>query len=178
MNKKSKKDGLTEHQRMVSTLVKPGKNIRIELTNSDAHLVHMVMGISGEAGELLDAVKKKTIYRKELDRENVVEELGDLEFYMEGLRQELTITREETLNANLKKLAKRYGEDLKYSDTNAVERADKVRSDFNIGAKVRILKCEMPGMENETGYVEYSSLGGYCVRTKTGTVWAEKVETI
>ena len=43
-----------------------------------------------------------------IDRENVIEELGDLEFYMEGVRQNLGITREETLNHNIQKLSKRY----------------------------------------------------------------------
>jgi NTP pyrophosphatase (non-canonical NTP hydrolase) len=83
----------------------------------------MVLGISGEAGELLDAVKKATIYRKPLDRVNVVEELGDLEFYMRGLRESLGITREETLGLNISKLRKRYT--AKYSDEAAIHRADK-----------------------------------------------------
>lgn len=113
-----------EHSELVKALVKPGKQILEAMTPSDAHLLHMVIGISGEAGELLDALKKFVIYRKPLDRENVIEELGDLEFYMEGLRSALMITREETLEANIAKLSKRY-EGLKYSDKAAQDRADK-----------------------------------------------------
>ena len=78
--------------------------------------------------DLPDAVKKAVIYQKPLDMKNVVEELGDLEFYMEGLRQGLGITREETLEANIKKLKVRY-DGLKYSDKSAQERADKKGSD-------------------------------------------------
>lgn len=74
---------------MVTALVKDPKQILGELTPGDCNLIHMAVGIAGEAGELLDQVKKATIYRKPLDRENVVEELGDLEFYMEGLRQQV-----------------------------------------------------------------------------------------
>ena len=84
----------------------------------------MAIGIAGEAGELLDAVKREAIYNKVLDRENVIEELGDLEFYMEGLRQRLNITREETLYHNKQKLSIRY-QGLQYSDKSAHERADK-----------------------------------------------------
>lgn len=109
---------------MVKALVKSGDQIKEEISGGDANAIHMVMGISGEAGELLDAIKKSTIYRKELDRENVVEELGDLEFYMEGLRQELGITREETLEHNINKLGKRY-EGFNYSNEAAKDRADK-----------------------------------------------------
>lgn len=112
------------HQDMVALLVKPGDKIARELTGDEANLLHMVVGIAGEAGELLDAIKKHTIYRKKLDLENVIEELGDLEFYMEGLRAALGITRTECLEANIEKLRVRY-EGLKYSDTAAQDRADK-----------------------------------------------------
>ena len=64
------------------------------------------------------------VYNKELDIANVIEELGDLEFYMEGLRQCLRISREETLRENMVKLGKRYREAV-YSDKAANERADK-----------------------------------------------------
>ena len=112
------------HSEMVAMLAKPGIDIRNNLTGDDCHLMHMTVGISGEAGELLDAAKKAFIYRKPIDRENVIEELGDIEFYMEGLRQGLDITREETIQGNINKLAERY-KGFKYSDTAAQERADK-----------------------------------------------------
>lgn len=113
-----------KHEDMVATLVKDGEQIVDEMTGADAHTLHMAVGISGESGELLDAIKKKVIYRKELDMENVIEELGDLEFYMEGLRQAVGVTRQQTLDANIEKLGKRY-ENFKYSNQSAQERADK-----------------------------------------------------
>jgi len=110
---------------MVAALVKSGEAIRASLTAEDADLLHVAVGVAGEAGELLDAVKKAVIYRKPIDRANVVEELGDLEFYMERIRQILNITRDETIDGNIAKLSVRYA-GLKYSDTSAQERADKV----------------------------------------------------
>jgi len=115
---------MIQHNEMVKALAKSGATIAAEMTGEDAHIMHMAIGISGEAGELLDAIKKRVIYRKPLDRANVVEELGDLEFFIEGLRQGLDITREECLEANIAKLGKRY-EGLKYSDAAAQNRADK-----------------------------------------------------
>jgi len=112
------------YEEMVANLAKDGAAIVAEMSAGDAHCLHMAIGVSGEAGELIDAVKKAVIYRKPLDRENVVEELGDLEFYMEGLRQGYGITREETLDANMAKLGKRYSGGT-YSDTAAQQRADK-----------------------------------------------------
>jgi NTP pyrophosphatase (non-canonical NTP hydrolase) len=109
---------------MVKSLAKDGSIIASELTGEDAHLMHMAIGVCGEAGELLDAIKKRVIYRKPLDLDNVREELGDIEFYLEGIRQGLGFTREECLDANIQKLRKRY-EGLKYSDSAAQQRADK-----------------------------------------------------
>ena len=114
----------TPYDAMVTALAKPGEAIRNAITAEACHLLHMAVGISGESGELLDAIKKVVIYGKPIDRKN--EELGDLEFYMEGLRQGLNITREETLDANkLKLLGKRYASGS-YSDQQAQDRADKV----------------------------------------------------
>jgi len=113
-----------DYSEMIAALVKPGAVIQNSLTSNSINLWHMATGISGEAGELLDAIKKHVIYNKALDVENVIEELGDLEFYMEGLRQALNITREETIKKNIEKLSVRY-HGLTYSDQKAQDRADK-----------------------------------------------------
>jgi NTP pyrophosphatase (non-canonical NTP hydrolase) len=121
---------IIKHSDLVSTLVKPGKDIVSTITPEDAHLLHllkMVLGISGVAGEILDAVRKAVIYIKPIDRQNVIEELGDLEFYMEGLRQGLGITREETIVHNTNKLSKLY-KSGNYSNEQAIARADKIES--------------------------------------------------
>ncbi len=112
------------HPELVKALAKPGQAIVDSLTAKDAHLLHMTVGVSGEAGELLDAVKKAVIYRKEIDVENVKEELGDLLFYMQGICQEFDFTLEDCKAANIAKLSKRY-ESLNYSDKAAQERNDK-----------------------------------------------------
>jgi len=112
------------YEDFVANLKKPGSVIKSELTSSDCDVIHMTMGICGEAGELLDAIKKHVIYRKPFDRENAIEELGDLEFYLEGLRQVLKVTREEVVEGNMIKLSKRY-KGVKYSDAAAVAREDK-----------------------------------------------------
>jgi NTP pyrophosphatase (non-canonical NTP hydrolase) len=114
----------TEFSDMVRALAKPGADIVASLTPEKAHLLHMAIGIAGEAGELLDAIKKYVIYNKAPDLKNIVEELGDLEFYMEGMRDELCIPRNFILRQNIYKLEERY-KGMKYSDKAAQERADK-----------------------------------------------------
>lgn len=116
--------GRSLHSEMVEALAKSGELILSELTAQDAHNLHMIIGISGEAGELVDCVKKAIIYRKPIDMDNLIEELGDLEFYLEGLRQSFGITRSQTLSHNIAKLSKRY-EGLKFTNEAAQLRADK-----------------------------------------------------
>ncbi len=84
------------HPEMVKGLAKDGQVIVDELTPELAHLLHMAVGVAGEAGELCQAIYGSTIFAQ-IDIENVVEELGDIEFYMEGLRQGLKIERSLTV---------------------------------------------------------------------------------
>ena len=109
---------------MVAGLKKGGQQIIDSLTPEKADLLHMAVGISGEAGELLDCIKKHVIYNKPLDRENAIEELGDIMFYLEGLMQNLQVSGVECIEANIKKLGVRYQGGV-YSDQAAQERADK-----------------------------------------------------
>lgn len=87
--------------------------------------LHAALGCAGEAGELADAIKREYIYNKPRNRKNVVEELGDLRFYMQAVMNLYEINESEVLQANADKLAVRYKE-LRYSDTAAIARADKV----------------------------------------------------
>lgn len=115
------------HQKMVSVLSKPGADILATLTPEKVNLWHHGTGFAGEALEALDAIKKHVVYNKELDRANILEELGDAEFYLEGLRAALGVTREEVLAANIHKLSTGPKARYKtgYSDAAAQARADK-----------------------------------------------------
>lgn len=86
--------------------------------------IHAALGVCGESGELGDAIKKEYIYGKPRDLVNIIEELGDLEFYLQQVRLHYGVNRFQVLQANADKLSKRY-RGLKYSDAAAIERADK-----------------------------------------------------
>lgn len=111
------------HTELVRRCSKPGSAVLHDVTSSGLDLLHGSIGVSGEAGELLDAVKKHVIYDKPLDVDNVVEELGDIEFYLRMVRLNIGVTREETLVHNIRKLNKRYP--TGYTNAAAQARADK-----------------------------------------------------
>ena len=113
-----------QHDDMVRDLAKPGADVLGDMSAEKAALLHAAVGVAGEAGELLDAIKKHAIYGKPLDLDNVVEELGDIEFYMNEIRRHTLIKREYTLSMNIEKLRSRYGSG-KYSNSQALAREDK-----------------------------------------------------
>jgi len=95
----------------------------VEITPEQCELLHAAIGIAGEAGELLDAVRKHVFDGEPLDRENVIEELGDIDFYLTAARLAAKTDLGEVLTYNQAKLTKRY--ESGYSDKAARERADK-----------------------------------------------------
>lgn len=87
------------------------------------NLIHASMGISGEAGEFADCIKKHIIYNQSLDIENACEELGDLMWFIALASETLGVSMVDIAAHNIDKLKKRYPE--KYSDYHAEKRLDK-----------------------------------------------------
>lgn len=85
---------------------------------------HAALGVCGEAGEFADCIKKHLHYSQPLDRANLVEELGDLRFYIQAAQNIWNVTEQEILQANAKKLEKRY-KSLAFTEQEAHDRADK-----------------------------------------------------
>lgn len=86
------------HSEMVAKLIKSGTILKSEWVERDFELMHATIGIVGECGELAGGIDYAVTNKEPLDRTNVIEELGDLEFYMENLRSILSIARNDVLN--------------------------------------------------------------------------------
>ena len=78
------------------------------LSIEEDKLGHMIIGLSTEAGELLDAYKKHKFYKRELDVVNIKEEIGDLCWYLYQLADEIGYTIDQARKDNIKKLRLRY----------------------------------------------------------------------
>lgn len=87
-------------------------------------LTHAGLALPEEAGEFAGAVKKYLIYGKDIDKDNMLEELGDILWYVALAATTLEVTLEEIATLNIEKLQKRYPE--KYTDGLASQRLDKV----------------------------------------------------
>lgn len=78
-----------DYDDFVAKLEKNPHEINAAMTGDRASMLHAALGICSEAGELADPIKAHVMYNKLLDRENVIEEMGDLEFFLSMLRQQI-----------------------------------------------------------------------------------------
>lgn len=78
--------------------------------SEDMQLIHAALGVTSEAGEVADAIKANLVYGKGRDTINIVEELGDLLWFVNLAAQTLEIPLSKVLEANLAKLGVRYDE--------------------------------------------------------------------
>lgn len=113
-----------DYAQFVRQISKPGAAIVASFTPEKAELNHMVMGAVGEIGEVLEHVKKYVNYDKLLPMDKIVEELGDVEFYLQGIRNALLLERSDIIARNYAKLSTRYASGS-YSNEQALNRADK-----------------------------------------------------
>lgn len=73
-----------------------------------ARLMHGMMGACTETGELQDAVKKGLIYGKAFDKVNVVEECGDLLWYIALCLDAVGSDMQTAMERNIEKLTVRF----------------------------------------------------------------------
>lgn len=100
----------------------------------DADIMHGAMGVCTEGGELLDAVKKLSFYSKPLDVSNVVEELGDVLWYLAVACRGCGVSLDDVATVNIAKLRKRYPEE--FAKGRAINRDVEAEAEV-IGAALR-----------------------------------------
>jgi len=89
-------------------------------TQDVVRLLHAAMGMCTEAGEFMDALKKHVFYGRPIDQVNLMEELGDLLWYIAIAASELGFPLDGIMERNINKLKRRYAE--KFSEQEAFKR--------------------------------------------------------
>jgi NTP pyrophosphatase (non-canonical NTP hydrolase) len=98
------------------------ENIKsVSLSTDQSRLLHAAMGVSTEAAEFLDNMKKHIFYGKNLDMVNIQEELGDLLWYVGIAIDTIGSDFLKIMQQNIDKLAKRY-EDQEFTEDQAIDR--------------------------------------------------------
>lgn len=91
-------------------------------TNTQDRLINGALGITGEAGEVADIIKKTMFQGHELSKDDLVKEIGDVCWYAASLCTALEVNFEDVLSANIEKLRKRYPNG--FSCKASIERRD------------------------------------------------------
>lgn len=71
-------------------------------------LENACLGLAGETGEVCDILKKYLFQGHELDRPHMIEEAGDIAWYLAELAASLGVSLEDILLQNIAKLKRRY----------------------------------------------------------------------
>ena len=91
--------------------------------DESSDVLHAALGLSSEAGEVATTIKKWLAYGQPLDVNNIVEELGDILWFIALMCKTLGIDMDDIAVSNIAKLYARYPD--AFSDMAAMERADK-----------------------------------------------------
>lgn len=88
------------HQYTLFTIgiIKPGKEILSNLNPDQAHMIHMLLGLAGELGEVKSHLDNKPIW----DKEGITLELGDLLFYLSSIFYAIDPASHYSMNGILK----------------------------------------------------------------------------
>lgn len=97
------------------------QKLALRTASNENAITHACFGIGGEAGEILDMVKKTMFYGKELDKTKLLLEVGDALWYFNLLISEIGSTWEEVFDMNIAKLSARYP-NLKFDADKAINR--------------------------------------------------------
>lgn len=76
--------------------------------NSENLMLQGAMGLNGEAGEVIDILKKYMFQGHDLDKDHVAKECGDCLWYLAILAKGAGYTLDEIAEMNKEKLRKRY----------------------------------------------------------------------
>lgn len=111
-----------EYQQLAMRTQAPTELIRERWMNASDEVIQLetaFRGLADEVGEIASNLKSHIEYGKEFDRTNMKEEVGDLLWRIAQICQASGFTVEEAMEANIRKLKKRYP--YIYSDHLAAE---------------------------------------------------------
>ena len=97
-----------------------------QITDEQVMIVWCAVGLAGEAGEVMEHIKKGIFHQHGLDREKMRKELGDVAWYLAGLCSTLGLDLGEVMIANIEKLRQRYPDG--FSSADSLRRVDVVET--------------------------------------------------
>lgn len=120
----------------------PNEQENIDTLDIDSRILHAIIGIATESGELMEAVRANLGVHDKLDNVNLQEEVGDLNWYEAILIDALGADWDDIREKNIAKLKARYPN--KFDPEDAINR--------NLKAERKILEGGDARARAEEGY--------------------------
>lgn len=133
MNNTNKQITLVEYQEAALRTAK-------DMGSLQQNLIHAALGITSEGGEIATLIKASCVYGKETNISHLMEEAGDVLWFLSLLAKCMGITLEDIAKENIRKLKLRYPQG--YSDMDAQMRWDKVKNGSPYSKIVTVLNEE------------------------------------
>ena len=109
-------------------------SVSLEKESFEKQLSLGALGLGGESGEVVDLIKKVLHHGKPLDKDKLIEEMGDVRWYLEYLAASIGVSMEEIETRNIKKLRARYPNGFSKEAANAP------RKDLTFSEEAAIIK--------------------------------------
>ena len=78
------------------------------LMGKEQVLTNCALGLTGEAGEVADLIRKYTFNNEKLDHDAIVKEMGDVLWYLSQIAEWADIPFDEVADDNINRLKQRY----------------------------------------------------------------------
>lgn len=106
--------------RLMDIMVNDGTQLHANISEA----IHATLGLTGEAGEVADLIKKVIFHEKELDKEHLKKEIGDVMWYIHLLCHAFRFDLDEIMQMNIAKLDARYPNGFNTYDANHRKEGD------------------------------------------------------
>lgn len=128
------------------------KEAKLDANSIDPRLLHGIVGLATEVAEVLEVLEKTLFHGEELDRHNLFEERGDIEYYLALIDDSLNFEEEAIRSQNIKKLKARYpqGFETEKAMNRNVAKEQKIISEYIV------LQNSQPHPEPNDGSVKKS----------------------
>lgn len=80
----------------------------LEATLEREPVVGFALGLAGEAGEVVDDIKKRIFHGRDIPLKHTEEELGDVLWYVANIATQYGFTLDNIIEKNVQKLSERY----------------------------------------------------------------------
>lgn len=100
------------------------RTAKLDTHNNANNMLNACLGLCGESGEVADLIKKHLFQEHPLKKEKIIEEIGDVMWYIALMAKTLGTTLDIIAQKNIEKLEKRFPKNI-FDKSDSINNRDK-----------------------------------------------------